>query len=88
MVKPLPKLSKGSEMENIIKFKVGETYSTRSVCNWDCVFTIKVIKRTAKFITFERHGEEISRKGVYVAGGVEQCAFLGNYSMAPVVSAG
>lgn len=34
----------------MIKFEIGKTYTTRSVCDHDCVFTIEVIKRTDKTI--------------------------------------
>ncbi|HFL3602824.1 TPA: hypothetical protein ACG3P5_001767 [Clostridioides difficile] len=36
----------------MIKFEIGKTYATRSVCDHDCMFTIEVIKRTDKTIAF------------------------------------
>ncbi|SJP57398.1 hypothetical protein [Clostridioides difficile] len=37
----------------MIKFEIGKTYATRSVCDHDCMFTIEVIKRTDKTITYK-----------------------------------
>ena len=39
------------------KFEIGKEYFDRSACNYDCIFTIKIIKRTEKTVTFERHGK-------------------------------
>lgn len=33
------------------KFEIGKTYSMRSICNQDCVWTYTVTARTAKTIT-------------------------------------
>ena len=33
------------------KFEIGKTYSTRSICDQNCVWTYKVIARTDKTIT-------------------------------------
>ncbi|VFF91883.1 Uncharacterised protein [Clostridioides difficile] len=32
----------------MIKFEVGKTYATRSICDHDYIYTIEVIKRTDK----------------------------------------
>ena len=34
------------------KFEIGKEYFDRSACNHDCIFTIKIIKRTEKTVTF------------------------------------
>lgn len=39
------------------KFEIGKEYFDRSACNHDCIFTIKIIKRTEKTVTFERNGK-------------------------------
>ena len=33
------------------KFEIGKEYFDRSACNHDCIFTIKIIKRTEKTVT-------------------------------------
>lgn len=68
------------------KFEVGTTYWTRSICDHDCVFTFKIVRRTAKQITFEQHGK-LRTRGVYIADGVEHCKPNGTYSMCAVISA-
>ena len=32
------------------KFEIGKEYFDRSACNYDCIFTIKIIKRTEKAV--------------------------------------
>jgi len=69
------------------KFEIGKTYSTRSLCNYDCIFSFKIISRTAKRITFNYHGK-LETRGIRVdADGVERCLPFGSYSMAAVISA-
>jgi len=68
-------------------FQIGNTYSARSACNYDTVWTFAVIKRTAKFITIKDEYGEIRRVGVRTWNGVEFASPLGTYSMAPVLSA-
>lgn len=36
---------------NMKKFEIGKEYFDRSACNHDCIFTIKIIKRTEKTVT-------------------------------------
>ena len=68
------------------RFKVGQTYSTRSICDYDTMFRFKIVNRTAKTITFEQHGKT-QRRGVYLYDGVEQCKPYGTYSMCPIIDA-
>lgn len=72
----------------IKQFEIGQTYSTRSSCDWDTIFSWTVIKRTAKFITVDDGYGEIKRVGVKVWNGVESAMPYGNYSMSPVIRAG
>ena len=69
-------------------FEVGKTYSARSACNYDCVWTFEVIKRTAKFITLHEEGGDTMRVGVRSHDGEEWASPFGTYSMSPVISAG
>ena len=69
-----------------IKFELGATYTTRSIGDYDCVFAITVVSRTAKTIkTVDKHGEARTyRTSVY--DGAERVS-MGSYSMAPGFSA-
>jgi hypothetical protein len=69
----------------MIKFEIGKEYATRSVCNSECIFKIKVIKRTDKTVTVDEDGE-VSRKKIYMDDNCEYIK-LGNYSMAPIIHA-
>lgn len=69
-------------------FQVNQTYQCRSLCNYDCVWTYKVIKRTPSTITIK----DMSSKAVKTCRvskkssehfGCEIIHPLGSYSMAP-----
>ena len=64
-------------------FKVGSTYSARSICDRDCIFSITVTKRTAKTIS-TACGKTLRIKE---RDGKETVMPMGNYSMAPVIRA-
>lgn len=72
------------------KFEVGKTYSMRSICNQECVWTYKVIARTACTVTLD-DGKEIKRcrisKGHSEIHGAETVLPLGSYSMCPTLTA-
>lgn len=76
-------------MNTATQFEVGKSYWTRSICDYDCIITIKVLARTAKFITAEVGGKT-KRLGVKVCqyDNAERCDPWGRYSMSPVISAG
>ena len=65
------------------KFQVGKTYWTRSICDADCIISVKVAKRTEKRITTSE-GKVL---GIRIWQGVEQVKPWGSYSMAPIVGA-
>lgn len=67
-------------------FQIGNTYTTRSACDHDCIFAFNIVRRTAKTITFTYHGKEQTR-GVRVRDDAETCFPLGRFSMAPVITA-
>lgn len=75
----------------MIKFEVGHKYYTRSVCNHDCAWTFTVIKRTAQTVTLAggRHGVKTCRISKQTSNyrGAESVFPLGQYSMAPILSA-
>lgn len=68
------------------KFKVNQELSTRSTCNYDCIFKATVIKRTAKTITItSREGEK--RCKIHSNNEGEYIFPYGRYSMAPIFRA-
>lgn len=67
-----------------MQFEAGKTYSTRSVCDRNCVFSITVTKRTAK--TIATTDGKTFRIAVNDRG-EETIKPMGSYSMAPIISA-
>lgn len=69
------------------RFEVGEIYATRSACDWDCIFSFTVTKRTEKTVTIKSkiYGTKVKRIRIY--DNVECIDPLGSYSMSPVLSA-
>lgn len=67
------------------KFEIGKEYFDRSACNYDCIFTIKIIKRTEKTVTFERHGK--TRRAKLFCDDRGEYIIPDRYSMAPVFRA-
>ena len=74
------------------QFKVNNTYQCRSICNYDCVWIYKVIKRTAATITIKDMDTKevktcrINKK----ASEWDNCETIyptGHYSMCPVLTA-
>lgn len=76
---------------NNATFQVGATYAMRWVTDADALTLCKVVKRTAKFVTFEVDGFGTKRVGVQAPDGYfakcETALPLGRYSMAPCVRA-
>lgn len=72
------------------KFEVGKAYSMRSACDHNCVWTYTVTARTAQTITIT-DGKQTKRcrvsKGASECYGRETVYPLGQYSMAPSLSA-
>lgn len=72
------------------KFEVGKSYSVRSICNRDCIWTYTVTARTAATITIT-DGKEVKKcrinKKISEYRGSESVYPLGNYSMCPILSA-
>lgn len=68
------------------QFEIGRTYSTRSICDHDCIYSFTILGRTAKQVTVKVRGSEVKR-GLSIWNGVEQFKPFGNYSMAAIISA-
>lgn len=74
-------------MNGTLKFEVGKTYSVRSICDYECIFSFEVMKRTEKMVTIRSHHRgDVARK-VRVCDGVEYLDPHGRYSMSPVLGA-
>jgi hypothetical protein len=67
-------------------FKVGQTYSERSICDHNCIFSFTILARTAKSVTVNVHGNTV-RRGLSVYDGIEQFKPFGSYSMCAVIGA-
>lgn len=66
-----------------MNFEVGKTYTTRSICDSECLIRATIIRRTAKTVTLA--SGKTFRLSVY--RDVEQFRPWGNYSMSPVIDA-
>lgn len=71
-------------------FEIGQTYSMRSICDHNCIWTYTVTARTAQTITIT-DGKETKRcrvsRPVSEYRGAETIFPLGQYSMAPSLTA-
>lgn len=72
------------------KFEIGETYTMRSICDHNCVWSYTVTARTAQTITLtdgkELRKVRVSKKASEYLG-AETVYPLGQYSMAPSLTA-
>jgi hypothetical protein len=66
------------------KFETGKTYSTRSICDHDCIIRVTVVSRTEKSIKTAT-GKTLRIKAY--SDGSECVKPWGSYSMAPIVTA-
>ena len=66
-------------------FEVGQSYFCRSICDYDCIWTYKIVSRTAKTITTEcgktfrinkRLTEWNKAESVYPHGQYSMCSVL------------
>ena len=65
-------------------FEINKTYSVRSICDHNCIWTFEVLKRTKSTITLM----EVDTKEVKTCRINAETVFpLGKYSMCPVLSA-
>lgn len=72
------------------KFESGKTYSMRSACDHECVWTYTVTARTASTITLDDGSKEIKCRIIKALSEMDnrECVRpLGNYSMAPILRA-
>jgi hypothetical protein len=74
------------EDETMTRFEIGETYATRAMCDWDCIYDFTILARTAKSVTVKVRGQE-RRRGLKIKDGVETFKPFGTHSMCAVISA-
>lgn len=75
-------------MATITKFETGKTYSCRSLCDYECIYSFTIVSRTDAQVTISSNFGKVRRK-------VRICNFdhcemidpLGRYSMSPVLRA-
>lgn len=63
------------------KFEIGKKYMARSVCDYDCVFTVEIVSRTDKSVVVK--GDSNKRCKIYTDNNGEYI-IPERYSMAPV----
>lgn len=73
--------------QTVAKFKAGETYGSRSICDHNTIFSFKVVRRTAKTIWVTGEDKQDKALRIKVWDGEETVKPLGSYSMAPVLRA-
>ena len=72
--------------DEIKAFEVGKTYQTIIICDHNCIFSIEIVKRTAKTVIVKKNGKE-QRNRITVIDGRETIYPWGVYSMCPVIRA-
>lgn len=72
------------------KFEIGKTYSMRSACDHNCIWTYTVTNRTAQTVTIS-DGKEVKKcrisKKISEYRNAETIYPLGQYSMCPSLTA-
>lgn len=71
-----------------MRFQVGKTYFTRSLCDHECIFSFEIVSRTEKTVTIKWYGDYVTRRKIRIGSdGVERIDPHGRYSMSPILSA-
>ena len=67
------------------QFEIGKTYSMRSICDHECIWSYTVVARTAKTVTLTdgKKTQKCRISKVSEFHGAETVHPLGQYSMAP-----
>lgn len=68
------------------RFEVGKTYYTRSACNYDCIYDMKVLSRTEKTLRVFEGGQEKTLR-IKIWDNEEIVKPDGTYSMCPIMRA-
>ena len=72
--------------ETIKTIQSGQTLTARSICDYDCVFSVEVIERKGSFVTVKAMNE-VKRMKVHADSRGEFIYALGKYSMCPIFRA-
>jgi len=70
-----------------MKFQIGKTYNTRSVCDSNCVISVTIEKRPDKTVTCKVDGKIKTFRVKPNHNGEEFFKPWGDYSMAPIMTA-
>lgn len=71
-------------------FVAGKTYTTRSICDHDCIYSVTIVSRTDKSVRADvgaHHGGVKTFRIGRSYSGAEQFMPYGRYSMAPTIRA-
>ena len=66
-------------------FTIGKTYTAKSICDSECIFSMTVTARKGSLVFFTLQGNTISRRVKTIDDG--ETIRAGSYSMAPVFRA-
>lgn len=71
------------------RFQVGRTYSTRSICDHECIVSVTVTARTAKTVTAADPFGKVKTFRPYISDHYKaECLRpWGSYSMSPIIAA-
>ncbi len=70
-----------------MKFEVGKTYTCRSICDHDCIYSFTILKRTERSVWVKYHDKTKRRQVRIGSGGIEEIDPHGRYSMSPILRA-
>jgi hypothetical protein len=70
-----------------VRFQPGITYYCRSICDHNCIYTVKVLSRTEKTIKALVDGTKAKTLRIAIYRDVEQVKPHGTYSMCAIVGA-
>jgi len=70
----------------MVKFEIGKTYATSSICDHNCIYEFKILRRTTKSIWVKVYGE-IKRRKITIYENREEFFPFGHYSMCAVINA-
>lgn len=68
------------------KIEAGQTLTARSICDYDCVFSVEVMERKGSFVTVKVQGNT-KRMKVHSDSCGELIYAMGKYSMCPIFRA-
>lgn len=81
-------MNASNDNATLTRFEPGRTYTCRSVCDHNCIFSYEVVRRTESSVWLKAGGK-VTRRAVRVCPYEhhEMCDPQGRYSMSPVLRA-